>query len=84
MSLAFFVEFSIDCIRDPSSDVLFSRSALYITTPMLNSARSSRNSERSGPSISYSSNLIEPASAAFSYSSEEKTVATVGLNEMTL
>mmetsp|Transcript_11193 Transcript_11193/g.41501 ORF Transcript_11193/g.41501 Transcript_11193/m.41501 type:complete len:225 (+) Transcript_11193:210-884(+) len=83
MSFAFLVEFSMDCMRDPSSEVEFSKSALYITTPMLNSARSRRNSLRSGPSISYSSNLICPASAAFSYSSLEYTVATVGRNEIT-
>ena len=83
MSFAFFVEFSIDCILEPSSEVLFSSNALYRTAPILNSARSRSSSERPDPSNSYSSNLLKPLSEAFSYSSTDSTVATVGLKDMT-
>lgn len=51
------MEFSIADIRDACSLHAFSQSALYIVAAIWNSQKSMRNSDRSGPSISYSSSL---------------------------
>lgn len=73
------------CMRLPSSLVLFSNKALYSTAAAWNSVRSSRNSPLSGPSSSYVSNSSPVVSSAAASSAPGlSSVATVGLNAITL
>ncbi len=74
----------MDCMRLPSSEVLFSSSALYSVAASWNSLRSSRNSERSGPSTSYASKARPPAASPDASSAGAlSSVTTVGLKAMT-